>query len=103
MPFYSCPVCGYGQMPYPAARHEICPSCGTQFGYDDCVQTHRALRNAWLETGGPWFSPVHPRPEDWNPFLQVIRAGYEFDVPVPSPRIKNTVVKALTAGAFAIL
>jgi len=104
MLLYTCPVCGYGHMPYPAVRHEICPCCGTEFGFDDYCQSHRALRNAWLANGGRWFSPVHPRPKDWNPFMQVMQAGYDFDVPVPdSPQIQNTFVKVLVAGCTAIL
>ncbi len=93
MPIYTCPVCGFDQMPYSPSRHEICPCCGTEFGYDDFARSHRELRNTWLAQGGLWFSPVHPQPPNWNPFLQVIMAGYDFDVSVPSES-ENTVLAA---------
>jgi hypothetical protein len=55
---YTCHVCGYPELDYtPFGSHEICPSCGVQFGYDDTGlaedsperQTRiEQLRAAWL-------------------------------------------------------
>jgi predicted RNA-binding Zn-ribbon protein involved in translation (DUF1610 family) len=41
---YTCPVCGFQGLSEPAYDEhyctffEICPSCGTEFGYDDAIQ-----------------------------------------------------------------
>ena len=67
----NCPVCGY-QMAYPANDFHICPSCGTEFGYDDSGTTYEDLRAQWLKTGPLWWSPVDPRPTGWNPFKQMM-------------------------------
>lgn len=84
-------------MPYSPEDHEICPCCGTHFGYDDFRRSHRELRNAWLASGGQWFSPVHSRPLNWDPFLQVSLAGYDSDVQKPdSPDTENTVRRSET-------
>jgi hypothetical protein len=66
-----CPVCGY-TLPYPPADFHICPSCGTEFGYDDAATTYEELRKRWIRTGPSWWSPVDPRPVDWNPDQQMI-------------------------------
>ena|SRR6266496_5225385 len=102
MHYYTCPICGYAEMPYPPARHEICPCCGTEFGYDDFTRSHRDLRNNWLAQGGPWFSPVHTPPNGWNPFVQVLRAGYEFDGPIPDPIGADNTIQAAHAGVCFI-
>jgi hypothetical protein len=76
---FSCPVCGFdgldeqpwtGDLP----SDDICPSCGTQFGYQDMRGTlaerelrWAELRQAWLDRGRPWTSRVEPRPENWPP------------------------------------
>ena len=65
-----CPVCGY-LMAYPPSDHHICPSCGTEFGYDDAGRSHTELRRIWLLTGPKWWSPVDPQPPDWNPIFQL--------------------------------
>jgi hypothetical protein len=55
--FYNCPVCNYDKLIEPPDHTwEICPKCGTEFGYDDCVATHEELREEWLAKGGTWFS-----------------------------------------------
>jgi len=58
-------------MPYPPKDYHICPSCGTEFGYDDAGRSHTALRTAWLKSGTPWWSPVSQPPEGWDPLAQV--------------------------------
>jgi len=67
----TCPVCGYA-MRYPATDFHICPSCGTEFGYDDCGTTYEELRQRWLLAGPEWWSPVDQRPPHWNPHLQLL-------------------------------
>lgn len=81
--YYQCPVCGYGQMPDPPQDFNICPSCGTEFGYHDSSKSHRSLRNKWLTKGAKWFSFATPRPDYWNGFLQVVMADLPFDVDTP--------------------
>lgn len=83
-----CPVCGYGGLlrpPYQDGVHapsfEVCPSCDTEFGYDDAVadlsqlaDRHRLLREAWVAAGMQWSSKEGP-PKDWNPRKQLLEAG----------------------------
>lgn len=81
---YTCPVCAYSRMPYPAEEGNICPCCGTEFGYDDSMGiTFRDLRDRWVSLHTPWFSPL---PEDapppmWNGVVQLLRADYDFSWP----------------------
>ena len=69
---YICPVCGYNRLRLPPADHTICPSCGTQFGYDDCTLSHEELRREWLLSGPRWWSRGTPLPEDWDPISQLL-------------------------------
>ena len=55
---FTCPVCGFHNDKLPPFEdgqnkwfQEICPSCGTQFGYDDDALSHHALRLRWVEGG----------------------------------------------------
>jgi hypothetical protein len=91
---FSCPVCGYPLLGEPPSRHSICPSCGTEFGYDDFSIGHRALRNEWLRAGAHWFS-TYTRPPSifWNGFRQVVEAGLEYDVPEPSINVQFVPIK----------
>ena len=80
-----CPVCGYDGLPEPAwiddaPSDEICPSCGTQFGYHDGgrVGERRAirqgeLREAWKAAGCLWHSEVQPPPAGWDSGKQLKR------------------------------
>ena len=81
---YLCPVCGYPdlhELPWDgdSGSFEICPSCGTQFGYDDAAggdaarreAVYASLRLAWKAAGCPWSSPGQPPPGDWNPAGQL--------------------------------
>lgn len=66
--------------------HFTCPSCGTQFGYDDIGRTIRELRNMWLRAGGRWFNPEFPyfiRQRHWNAWDQLNSSGLDYDVPDP--------------------
>lgn len=68
----NCPVCGF-RLAAGLHDHQICPSCGTEFGYDDAGVTHAQLRRRWLDAGAPWFSDYTQAPTDWNPETQVMR------------------------------
>jgi hypothetical protein len=72
---YTCPVCGYPKLIRPPTDYMICPSCGTEFGYDDFDTTHTQLRYEWLGKGAPWFSRHTPPPPHWNAFRQVLRVA----------------------------
>ena len=67
---YQCPVCYFPKMVGPPREYNICPSCGTEFEYDDDEKTHAELREEWIAAGRPWFSLSGPRPDDWNPNVQ---------------------------------
>ena len=79
----TCPVCGFPYLLEPAwtddePSDEICPCCGTHFGYDDFAQTaadrairHEELRNQWIANGQPWFSKSRTPPPTWNPAAQL--------------------------------
>jgi|SRR5579863_1561197 len=100
MHLYICPVCAY-TLSYPPEDFNICPCCGTEFGYDDTTFTYRELRNKWLATGAKWFSPVDNPPFGWNPFVQLILADYEFDVPLPENALVGTTQQRIRVeGAY---
>jgi hypothetical protein len=50
---HNCPVCGYAKLAEPpydktgCASFEICPSCGTEFGYHDASKSHAEPRRLW--------------------------------------------------------
>ncbi len=77
---HKCPVCGYGGLAEPPEDFYICSCCGTEFGNDDFDATHEALRNRWISLGAPWFSVAVAPPKDWNPYLQLIEAGFGFNI-----------------------
>jgi hypothetical protein len=67
-----CRVCGLAQETPPWGRDglspsfEICPCCGTEFGYDDATRVAVLRRRArWAQTGYAWFDPVL-RPPGWR-------------------------------------
>lgn len=75
-----CPICGYDGLSEPAwdgenPSHEICPSCGIEFGYEDMKPPrhlrHLELREAWIQRGMPWFSKSRPPPPAWDPSQQL--------------------------------
>jgi len=79
----SCPVCGYQGLRRPPRNFSICPSCGTEFEYDDfgmsreeVDQRRIELRNRWIESGPIWHSKVVPAPPAWNPVAQLLSAGF---------------------------
>jgi hypothetical protein len=77
---YTCPVCGYTKLIAPPKDYMICPSCGTEFGNDDFEFSHEELRQEWIAAGAPWFSRRTAPPSNWNPFAQLVHAGYGVNV-----------------------
>jgi len=86
---YACPVCMYPGLDDPPWQdgepsHEVCPSCGTQFGRDDGIDDptntgiYPELRRRWDGAGQPWSSTDTPQPDDWPP--------HEWYPPPPRPR-----------------
>lgn len=78
---YGCPVCGYrGLEEAPRdergeASFEICPCCGTEFGYDDATRSYSELRDGWVARGAPWFSAAQQPPAGWEAAKQLREAG----------------------------
>ena len=69
---HTCPVCGYNQLAHPPVEGTICPSCYTEFGYDDVTLSYSELRERWLANGPRWEGVnVMPAPVGWNPFEQL--------------------------------
>lgn len=62
-------------MTRPPTDYLICPSCGTEFGYDDFATTHEELRNEWIANGSHWFSQATLPPPNWNSITQLSNAG----------------------------
>jgi hypothetical protein len=73
---YICPVCGYNELTEPPENFSICPSCGTEFGYDDDMASHDELRNRWIASGAKWWSIDESPPEFWSPISQLLNIGY---------------------------
>lgn len=44
---------------------EICPCCGTEFGYEDCSISVRRNRSAWIAKGLKWCNE-REKPYFWN-------------------------------------
>jgi transcription initiation factor IIE alpha subunit len=55
-----CPVCDYAGLDGPPENWQICPQCGTEFGYDDATKTHQQLREEWERGGRQWWSEYEP-------------------------------------------
>jgi hypothetical protein len=68
---YYCPVCFYPELSFPPADYNICPSCGTEFGYDDVSKSWDELRQEWVKRGAVWFSDKTPKPEGWDAAKQL--------------------------------
>jgi len=76
----ACPVCRWPGLMEEAWRehspsHEICPSCGTEFGYDDAIgltdrdalaARHSSLRQSWERGGREWWSDSRKAPAGWQ-------------------------------------
>lgn len=79
-----CRVCGYelsfspwgedGESP----TWDICPCCGTEFGYEDCTRASaRKKREKWISSGKKWFKE-REKPTDWNYEEQSINIPADF-------------------------
>ena len=74
---FLCPVCGYPDLDEPAydehacPSYNICPCCGTEFGYDDAKTRHDVLRQRWIANGMRWWSQATRPPLDWEPMRQL--------------------------------
>ena len=74
---YTCPVCGFEELDEPAydsygyPTFNICPCCGTEFGYDDAKKQHAQLRDNWINNGMTWWSVRNPPPYYWDPKSQI--------------------------------
>jgi transcriptional regulator with XRE-family HTH domain len=86
MKYEACPVCGYDEMPYPPVPENICPCCGTQFGFDDHYHSPQELRSAWIEKDFPFFSDTRRPPKDWSPYRQLFIAEHGIDL-ISHPRM----------------
>jgi hypothetical protein len=74
----TCPVCGYAGLEIPPSMGEICPCCGTEFGYSDFTRTHAQLRSRWvLENQARWWSNYDNPPPGWHPLAQLLGSGLE--------------------------
>ena len=79
--FYVCPVCAYPELPEPPQNFSICPSCGTEFGFDDAKMSYAELRQQWIMADAPWFSTVRHHSPDWNPWMQLITGSLAYSLP----------------------
>ncbi len=87
---YTCLICGYpnlSEQPFDGLKfystHEICPSCGFHYGYDDLNGTGeypkhfkeldiiKVYRENWLKNGAKWWSESIPPSKNWNPADQL--------------------------------
>jgi hypothetical protein len=86
-----CPVCGYHglhEQPYDdagAPSYEICPCCGTEFGYHDAKTPHTVLRQRWVAKGSPWHSRVKSPPQGWDA-LEQLRSATPKEVGANGPK-----------------
>lgn len=76
---YLCPVCGY-PMEDPPFRYNVCASCGTEFDHSVSLR-YEHLRREWIRSGARWWSKTDEPPIDWNPFVQLARAGFQVRFP----------------------
>lgn len=99
---YICPVCGYNGLETPPENFTVCPSCYTEFGYDDATLSAEALRREWIQNGMRWAAAdVLPPPPDWNPVRQLIEAGITYRIVLPRAELKVATVD-LGPGATKI-
>lgn len=73
---HTCPVCGYGELTDLPEHFSICPSCGTEFGYDDDMASHAELRQRWIAGGAKWWDIDESPPPFWSPVAQLRNIGY---------------------------
>lgn len=74
----TCTVCGY-EMEDGPRDWNICPSCGTEFNLHDVNSSIKQLQEWWISTGPEWWSEYNPKPDGWDPLIQLRRIGVESD------------------------
>lgn len=73
---FTCPVCGYANLPELPTDFTICNCCGSQFDYrgnnaiDD--RSHEELRRDWVAKGCNWWSERVRKPAEWQPQMQLV-------------------------------
>lgn len=80
----ACRVCGY-ELPSPpwgkdgaSPTWDICPCCGTEFGYEDCTPASaREKRAQWIAGGMKWFDR-RKTPLDWDYSIQCLKIPNEY-------------------------
>lgn len=95
---YLCPVCGlildFKAWDSGYGSQEICPCCGTQFGYSDSgnikeeiISRWNKLRKEWIDGGMKWNWSMKwhrqrenpdSEPQNWNPIEQLKTIPEEF-------------------------
>lgn len=71
---HTCPVCFYDELDEPPDNNfDICPSCGTEFGYDDFNASHDELRKRWIAGGCKWWSQSDAPPDDYEDHGRIVR------------------------------
>jgi hypothetical protein len=84
---YVCLVCGYPNLDEPplgdklgiGGSDEICPCCGTHFGYHDAAggdpvrrkEVYKELRRKWIANGMKWRARSEQPPTGWDPVKQL--------------------------------
>lgn len=82
---YQCPVCGYSGLEEPpynsygCASFDICPCCGTEYGYHDSKRSHLELRREWVKHKMPWTDKDVLPPLNWDPIKQLADANLSTD------------------------
>jgi len=73
----NCRVCGYLLDSPPwgddgaSPTFDICPCCGVEFGYQDClVKAAKKYRKEWIDKGAKWSEPGS-QPCDWDLHTQL--------------------------------
>lgn len=74
---FLCPVCEF-IMDFPPYDFNICPCCGTEFGYSDSGRSYEELRRDWLWHGAQWSSRIQQPPKGWNAISQLGTIKIEF-------------------------
>ena len=74
---HKCPVCGWPELNeeshsiYGSGSHEICRSCGVQFGLHDYNESFDELRQKWISEGMKWRGKSKTSPPSWDPEKQL--------------------------------
>jgi hypothetical protein len=77
--WFVCPICGYPDLKKAprsksgGSSHEMCLSCGFEFGYtdDDQGYSYAEWREKWIAGGMQWHASWMQPPVNWNPEKQL--------------------------------